>query len=179
MSISTKTGDQGQTSLMFGKRVSKNHPRVRSYGAVDELSAALGLARARVKDKQIKQLIHSIQQQLISLMSELATDASDLPRLSSSSTALLERAATQTLESHIARLEAELPATRGWILGGECLSQAQFDMARAICRRAERECVGLAESGEPVRPEIVVYLNRLSDLLWLLGKQAFHRFQDG
>ena len=167
MSITTQTGDDGTTSLLFRKRVSKSHPRVVAYGQVDELNSALGLCRASSKDPDIKGQILKIQQQLIHLMSELATDDQDQTNYCEKhgKDAVSKQIIDQLTES-IRQKEAAFPF-QGWKCAGETLSEAFFDQARTTCRRAERGIVALKESRFEVRPEMIQYLNRLADLLWL------------
>lgn len=170
MSISTKRGDDGGTDLMFGRRVSKSEQRVAAYGAVDELNAALGLVRAagcsaRVPDE----LLSQIQNELIVLMGELATDPQDLPRYLESGFSQVDGEMVGRIGGEVERVERDYELSfKGWALPGDAglLGAAQLDMARTICRRAEREVVLL----EQENPEIVRFLNRLSDLLWLLAR---------
>lgn len=174
MSITTKRGDDGSTALLFGRRVPKTHPRVEAYGAVDELSACLGLVRAGLStDSSGAELIRTIQADLISLMAETAVDAADLDRW-------LDREPKRISEDDVARLEAEitrreqaLPPLRAFDLPGENEIHARAHLARTVCRRAERGLVGLVLShGLSLSPELPRYLNRLSDLLWLIGRSS-------
>ena len=171
MSITTKTGDNGTTSLLFRKRVSKSHPRVVAYGQVDELSSALGLCRASSKDHTIKAQILEIQQQLIHLMSELATDNEDQVNYHQrhGNDAISSQMIDELTES-IRQKEESFPF-KGWKCAGETLAEAFFDQARTTCRRAERGIVVLKESSFAVRPELIQYLNRLADLLWLWSRE--------
>ena len=171
MSITTKTGDNGTTSLLFRKRVSKSHPRVMAYGQVDELSSALGLCRASSNNPAIKAQLLEIQQQLIHLMSELATDdenQADYQQKYGSNA--ISRQMIDQLTQDIRQKEAAFPF-HGWTCAGETLAEAFFDQARTTCRRAERGVVALGESGFAVRPELIQYLNRLADLLWLWSRE--------
>jgi cob(I)alamin adenosyltransferase len=172
MSIMTKTGDQGATALMYGRRVPKNHPRVEAYGAVDELSAALGLARASARQDSLRALLPLIQRDLIVLMGELATDAEDLPRYVRDGYTQVGPDLTARLEKLILELEAAKRPAPGWAIPGASLDAAALDFARAVCRRAERHVCALQDAGQIRNPELVIYLNRLSDLLWLLARQA-------
>ena len=169
MSIVTKTGDRGTTSLMYGRRVSKTHPRVQAFGAVDELNAALGLVRATAPPGAENVL--AIQKDLVALMGELATAAEDLPRYTKDGFALLDAAKTARLETLVHEIELGIEI-KGWIMPGGTLHSAALDNARAACRRAERGVCALQEAGELSNPEIIVYLNRLADLLWLLARRA-------
>ncbi len=171
MSIATKRGDAGETSLLFGRRVSKTHPRVIAYGGVDELGSTLGLCRAHSTDEATKSLLREVQGELIYLMSELATDDADHERWhekygeSAISNTQVDRFTEliKAKETHI--------QFRGWSYPGENPAEAFFDQARTTCRRAERGVVELKESGVAVRPELLQYLNRLADLLWLQGRE--------
>lgn len=171
MSIATKTGDNGTTALLFRKRVSKTHPRVMTYGRVDELSSALGLCRAFSKDEVTKAAILQIQQELIHFMGELATDDPDQARYMEK---FGKDAITMEMVERFTKLVIDKEQTvtfRGWTFAGESIADAFFDQARTTCRRAERGVVALKESGASVRPELIQYLNRLADLLWLWGRE--------
>jgi cob(I)alamin adenosyltransferase len=170
MSIVTKTGDQGSTSLMYQRRVSKCHPRVEAYGAVDELNAALGLARASTSHAFLRDQLVLIQKDLVTLMGELATAVEDLPRYTKDGFLLVNPAMTAKLDVTVKTIEAKHVSFRGWATPGANLSSATLDVARTVCRRAERRVCGLQDSGQLNNPEIVIYLNRLSDLLWLMAR---------
>lgn len=170
MSIVTKTGDLGTTALMYNRRVSKCHPRVEAYGTVDELNAAMGLARATVRDPATAEHLRQIQETLIRLMGELATAVEDLPRYIRDGFPRLNAASTAVLDSTIAVIESKSVTFRGWAMPGDTPGSAALDLARTICRRAERGVCALHEAGQLENPEIIIYLNRLSDLLWLLGR---------
>ncbi|RME92510.1 MAG: cob(I)yrinic acid a,c-diamide adenosyltransferase [Verrucomicrobia bacterium] len=171
-SIVTKTGDAGTTSLMFGRRVPKDHPRVEACGAVDELSAALGLARARTRDAVLASRLEAIQRQLIPLMGELATDTQDLEKYLRAGYRMVTGEMTQELEAMIAEVEGSLPPPEGWLLPGTDEVSAALHLARTVCRRAERRVAVLAREKQLPNPEPTVYLNRLADLLWLLARQV-------
>ena len=172
MSIVTKGGDQGKTGLMYNRRVSKAHPRVEACGCVDELSAALGLARASTQDTFIRDTLVATQKDLIVLMGELATGTEDLHRYVRDGFPRLTKTLTARLDEAIRVLEEKGVTFHGWALPGETLNAAALDLARTICRRAERRISSLEEAGRLKNPEIMVYLNRLSDLLWLLARRA-------
>jgi cob(I)alamin adenosyltransferase len=172
MSIVTKGGDQGTTALMYNRQVSKCHPRVEAYGAVDELNAAIGLARAATQDGVLRDNLAATQQDLVRLMGELATAGEDLPRYVKDGHALVTSAMTSSLEKWIAELETAKVPAKGWAMPGANTASAALDLARTVCRRAERRACALRDSGQLHNAEIVVYLNRLSDLLWLLARQA-------
>ncbi len=172
MSIATRTGDEGMTSLMFNRRVSKSDARVEACGAVDELNAALGLARASASEAADREGIVSIQHDLVSLMGELATVMEDLKKYVQSGYPVVTRALTARLDEWIKSLEARQITFSGWATPGQNLYSAALDLARTVCRRAERRVCSLQEAGQLQNPEIIVYLNRLSDLLWLLARKA-------
>ncbi len=170
MSIVTKTGDAGTTALMFGRRVPKNHPRVDACGAVDELNAALGLARATAEQDFVRDNLPVIQKDLITLMGELGVLPEDLSRYVKSGYSPVTPAMTAKLEALVQEIESQNITFKGWATPGATPSSAALDVARTVCRRAERRVCAVKESGSPVNPEIVIYLNRLSDLLWLLAR---------
>ncbi|MGE9295360.1 MAG: cob(I)yrinic acid a,c-diamide adenosyltransferase [Puniceicoccales bacterium] len=172
MSISTRKGDDGLTSLIYGKRVSKTHPRVEAYGAVDELNSTLGLCRAHCEGLPNREFILATQHELVALMGELATDNDDQERFLKQASKVLTQDDLQRMDSAVARMEAVEDGFRGWIYPGENISHAFFDVARTTCRRAERKCLLLQGEGGIVRPLIIQYLNRLADVLWLMGREA-------
>ena len=165
-SIATTRGDGGQTGLAGGIRVSKASLRVDTYGNVDELISTLGFARAICDDREIVELTHAIQRELFKVGSALAT-----PPESVKPQVPIESAMVERLTTEVHRLEAVDGILRDWSISGAHAAAAAFDVARTVCRRAERGTVRLAEAGEPVQPEIIAYLNRLSDLLWLFGRK--------
>jgi cob(I)alamin adenosyltransferase len=169
VSIVTKTGDDGTTALMYGRRVPKEHPRVEAYGAVDELNAALGLARATAVQDLVRENLLRIQNELVALMGELATAPEDLPRYIKDGFPQLGADKTKKLEELVAQIEPKI-SLKDWAMPGNTLNGAALDSARVICRRAERRVCSLQKAGELGNAEIVVYLNRLADLLWLLAR---------
>ncbi len=169
MSIVTKTGDTGMTALMYGRRVPKHHPRVEAYGAVDELNAALGLARATAVTDLVRDNLFRIQNELVVLMGELATAAEDLPRYLKDGFVQLTAEKTAKLEELIHQLEPKI-SLKDWAMPGGTLHGAALDSARVVCRRAERRACALQETGELGNAEIIIYLNRLGDLLWILAR---------
>ena len=169
MSIATRTGDGGTTALMYGRRVSKDSPRVEAYGEVDELNACLGLARAQIQSSG-KSLLEKIQKALVGLMGELAVATEDLQRYETDGYARIKDEDLALLDKEIERLEKEAPPSKGWSTPGGNLAGAALDLARAVCRRAERGVWRLEKKEGNVRTIIPRYLNRLSDLLWLLEK---------
>jgi cob(I)alamin adenosyltransferase len=170
MSIVTKTGDQGTTALMYNRRVSKCHPRVEAYGAVDELNAAIGLARASADQAFVGDSLLEIQKGLVGLMGELATAIEDLPRYLKDGFSHVTPDMTAGLDALVKTIEAREIRFRGWATPGGSLAAAALDVARTVCRRAERRVCALHESGQLGNSEILIYLNRLSDLLWLLAR---------
>ncbi|HTH49741.1 MAG TPA: cob(I)yrinic acid a,c-diamide adenosyltransferase [Candidatus Limnocylindria bacterium] len=170
MSIATRTGDAGQTGLMYNRRVAKSHPRVEAYGSVDELNAALGLARAHATDAFVKDSLLPIQEDLVVLMGELATGVEDLARYVKDGYELVTPALTEKLDHLVTEIEAQQVSFKGWATPGATVGSAALDVARTTCRRAERRVVALHDAGQLQNPEIIIYLNRLSDLLWLLAR---------
>ncbi len=169
MSIATRTGDQGQTSLLYGRRVDKFDPRVEACGAVDELNAALGLARAHAEVPLVKTELPGIQKELIALMGELAVAAEDRDRYAKDKFPKLTPEMLARLDDLVARIEAEKISFEGWATPGASVASAALDVARTTCRRAERVVARLTASGDlELLP--LQYLNRLSDLLWLMAR---------
>ncbi|HEY6061149.1 MAG TPA: cob(I)yrinic acid a,c-diamide adenosyltransferase [Gemmatimonadales bacterium] len=170
MKIYTKTGDEGETGLFGGERVPKDHRRVAAYGDVDELNAAVGLARATAPVDFEDPLLQTIQRDLFTVGAELATP--DPARLAKAlGGPPLGDAEVTALEQAIDRLDAGLPPLKAFILPGGAPKGAAFHVARTVCRRTERTVVGLARE-TPVSPAIRRYLNRLSDLLFVLARAA-------
>lgn len=170
MSIVTKTGDKGATALMYGRRVSKCHPRVEAYGCVDELNAALGLARASAQHGFIGDNLLVIQKDLVTVMGELATAAEDLPRYVKDGYALVTSELTYKLDVLVKEIEAQSVSFKGWATPGACMNSAALDVARTICRRAERRVCALHDANQLHNPEVIIYINRLADLLWLMAR---------
>jgi len=172
MSIATKTGDGGQTGLMYNRRVSKCHPCVEAYGTVDELNAALGLARASASDHAQNSRLEGIQKDLVILMGELATQAEDLPRYAKDGFSVVTGDLTAKLDLIVHEIEAQKVSFKGWATPGANVAAATLDVARTACRRAERRVCALHDAGQLHNEEIIVYLNRLSDALWLMARAA-------
>jgi cob(I)alamin adenosyltransferase len=170
MSIVTKTGDQGTTALMYNRRVSKCHPQVAAYGVVDELNAALGLARATATEDFVGENLLMIQKDLVVLMGELATGQEDLERYQVDGYSLVTPEMTVKLEKIVKEIESQKVSFKGWATPGASVHSAALDVARTVCRRAERGVCSLQEARALKNAEIIVYLNRLSDLLWLFAR---------
>lgn len=167
MSIVTKTGDGGQTKLFYGERVSKADLRVEAYGTLDELNSFMGLARAFCEDAAINDSLEKLQRETFIVNAELATPVAQLEKLKTRVTA--EMTASVEAEAHAIEI---LPGILGdWALPGATQAGAALDVARTVARRAERHVVRLAEAGEVPNTEVLRYLNRVSDLLWLLGRR--------
>ena len=173
MSIATKTGDAGETSLMYGRRVAKTDVRVDAYGCVDELNAALGLARVTANNPFLTEQIYAVQKELIIVMGELATAAEDRDRYVKDGFQLTSAAMTDRLTGVVDDLEKnKLGKFKGWAVPGKTKDAASLDLARTVCRRAERRIAGLMSADPNFSHEILRYLNRLSDLCWLLARYA-------
>jgi cob(I)alamin adenosyltransferase len=169
--IYTKTGDAGETSLFDNTRVSKADPRVEAYGEVDELNACLGVACAAGLDADLTSVLTAIQRDLFAVGARLADPSSRIA-------ARVEKAAVsqddvERLEQTIDRLEETLPPLRRFILPGGSSAGALLHLARTVCRRAERRAIALGP--DAVEPLVLVYLNRLSDLLFVVARAANHR----
>lgn len=169
--VYTKGGDQGQTSLIGGDRVSKAAPRIEAYGTVDEINATLGLVRTALESsaagEHLIPIIHRVQNELFNLGAELATPdparRAKLPRV--------EQRHVDQLEHDIDALNDELPALTSFVLPGGGAASAHFHLARTVCRRGERQIVALGEL-EDLGELAVTYLNRLSDALFVFGRWA-------
>lgn len=173
--IYTKSGDEGMTSLVNGRRVAKNHARIEAYGTVDELNSCLGLATASIVElraefpalNRLGEILLRVQHELFNLGSLLATDPAHLhpkqPRIT--------EADVRQLETEIDAMNEELPELRSFVLPGGARLNAELHVCRTVCRRAERLCNGLAQS-EEVQPEVLHYLNRLSDALFVWSRWA-------
>lgn len=165
-SITTKKGDKGETSLIGGQRVSKSSLRVDAYGTVDELNAAMGFARSICEDGDLRERTKLIQSQLFNIVSALATPAEKRRGESP-----LNQAMIDALTSQVHELEAIEGMLSDWAIPGEHTAAAAYDIARTVCRRAERCVVRLIDTGAEVETVVLPYLNRLSDLLWLFGRK--------
>lgn len=164
--VYTKTGDAGETGLAGGQRVAKDHPRIEAYGTIDELNSHLGIAQAHVTDPEVKALLEAIQHHLFDLGGDLCVLDDDkqrwgMPPFPAERVAWLEQALDKAAE--------ELPPLKEFVLPGGEPAAGHLHVARCVCRRAERLCVALARA-EPVSPQVIPYLNRLSDCLFQLAR---------
>jgi cob(I)alamin adenosyltransferase len=175
--IYTRTGDRGETGLFGGGRVPKDHPRVAAYGDVDELNSAIGVVRATEPVSLHDDLLQSVQRDLFSIGGHLATPDPDKVRKALARAELAEGRVAE-FERIMDEADAELPALRAFVLPAGTPKAAALHLARTVCRRAERSVIHLGHEAEV--PELfVVYLNRLSDLLFTLARLANHRAGSG
>lgn len=171
MKIYTKTGDSGETSLFDGTRVSKTDPRVAAYGEVDELQAAVGVARAAGLDPDLDDMCVTMQRDLFAVGARLADPRHKIAERVEK--AVVTDAHVSRLEDWIDRLDREIPPLRHFILSGGAMPGAQLHLARAVARRAERAVISLG--ADAVEPIVIVYLNRVSDLLFTMARAANYR----
>jgi cob(I)alamin adenosyltransferase len=165
--VYTRAGDKGETSLVGGARVSKASLRVEAYGEVDELNSVIGLARARTQDQEISETLGVIQNDLFTLGADLASPSEiDVPRIDASFVERIEEWADRFLE--------QIKPLREFVLPGGSEAGATLHLARTVARRAERRVVALSEN-EQLNPETIAYLNRLSDLLFIIARVVNHR----
>ncbi len=169
-SIATQTGDNGSTALTGGTRVSKADLRVETYGTVDELNAVMGFARSICSDAEICAWTEEIQRTLFRVGAALSRPGSD-PRAANE----LSLNDVEGLTERVHAIESVEGILADWSLPGAHRESAAYEIARTVCRRAERCAVRLADAGEEISPAPLAYLNRLSDLLWLLGRLIEHR----
>ena len=167
MKIYTKTGDRGDTTLFGGQRVPKDALRIEAYGTIDELNSILGIVRSDNRDPEIERILMQIQNQLFDLGADLATPRS----VEQKTIKRIEARDSQPLEKMIDALEANLKPLKTFILPGGSSVAARLHFARTICRRAERAVVRLSRN-EDIGDGITIYLNRLSDLLFVLARHA-------
>jgi len=164
MSIVTKGGDKGETSLLGGERVPKTDTRIEAYGAVDELNASIGVALAYVADKKARKMLRQVMNDLFRIGAELSAAGSNLTKIPK-----ITAEHTTTIEKEVCRVETKLPKQKTFILPAGKKAAVHLHLARAICRRAERRIVALKEKTH-IDPEVVRYLNRLSDLLFIYAR---------
>ncbi len=175
-SIATRTGDDGTTSLLYGQRVPKDHPLIEAIGAIHELNFALGALSPQLgptpRDGEIATLIRHVQKNLVALMGELACAETDVARYAGSAFEKIAAADVVRLDEAVATLEARGLKFEGWATPGANARAAAFEFARTAARRAERRHAALPAHGRSVRPELRHFINRLSDALWLLAREA-------
>lgn len=167
--LSTRTGDDGTTGLLYGGRVSKADPRVEAYGAVDEAVSALGLARSLSRDERVRSIVREVQRDLFTVGAELATDPAHRETFRAHFRPVTAEM-TARVDAWLEELEREVELPRSFILPGGSPASSALDLARSILRRAERRAVSLKDAGLLPNPEILRYLNRLADLLFLLAR---------
>ena len=170
MSIATKRGDGGETGLSGGVRVRKDNPRVEAYGTIDELISSLGFARAICADEDLRTRTKQIQKELFKVGSAMAT-----PPESKKQPPEIADAMVDALTAEVHRIEALEGVLADWSIPGEDPVSAAYDVARTICRRAERHAVSLRAQGIDMQDNVLRYLNRLSDVLWLFGRLIEHQ----
>jgi cob(I)alamin adenosyltransferase len=167
MKIYTKGGDNGETGLFGGERVPKDSIRIEAYGTVDELNSFIGLTLNEIKDSEVKKLLSRIQNSLFTLGSDLAAPANEkdkkynIPRI--------KKSHYEEIEKEIDKFDSQLEELRNFILPGGCKSSALLHICRTICRRTERRIVTL-QNGVELSPDIIIFLNRLSDLFFVLAR---------
>ncbi len=171
MSIVTRRGDGGETSLLFGVRVPKGDLHTEAFGAVDEAISALGLARAAETDPDRAAVILGLQQDLFTVGSELATVPAMRDRLKRRYPTV-EARMVERIDAAVADLEAQIPLSRNFVIPGATMVGAALDLARALVRRAERQASTLYRAGEINNAEVLRYLNRASDYAFMLARQA-------
>jgi cob(I)alamin adenosyltransferase len=167
MKIYTKTGDKGKTSLLTGKRVSKNHPRIEAYGSIDELNSFIGLLRSNALNANDSLFLEQIQNNLFSIGSLLAMDEKR-PEFGLKEINPFD---IQQIENEIDEITLLLPKLKSFIIPGGSQAIASCHVCRSVCRRAERHCIQLDEF-EAVEPNIIIYLNRLSDYFFMLARKV-------
>lgn len=176
--IYTRTGDDGTTGLFGAGRVSKTHPRIRAYGAVDETNAAIGLACADMRGRndvtRAREILTRVQSKLFVLGGDLAS-----PETTKYPVPRIEREHVEAIEKDIDRLSEDLPELKHFILPGGSPAAAALHLARTTCRRAERSTIEAFEQGETISEAARLYLNRLSDLLFTLARWVNHRLAIG
>jgi cob(I)alamin adenosyltransferase len=175
VSIATRTGDRGTTGLLHGQRVPKDHPQIEAVGAFDELNVEVGGARMLARGPGAAHLLGDVQAALIGLMGELACAEADAALHATSKFARLSEADLKRLDDYLAELESRGIKLEGWATPGANPESLAFDRARVAARKAERRLAGLPAEVRMVRPLLLQWTNRLSDLLWLLAREADSR----
>ena len=175
-SIATRTGDDGTTSLLYGQRVPKDHPQIEAVGTFDELNVALGAVKPHLasegRDADLGALLLALQKNLVALMGELACAEADAARYAASKFEKISAPDITRLDEAVAALEARGLKFDGWATPGANARAAALDVARTTARRAERRLASLPTHGRNLRPELRQWINRTSDLLWLLAREA-------
>ena len=169
MPIYTKRGDKGETRLLFGGRVAKSDPRCEAYGATDEAVSAMGLARALSQDPRVKEILLQVQREMFTVGAELAT-APDQYRHLQDNFAVVTREMVARLEGFIDELDAQIDLPNAFIVPGASAASGALDLARSLLRTGERRVVTLQEQGMLANPDVLRYVNRLSDLLFILAR---------
>ena len=169
MRIYTKTGDAGETRLLFGGRVPKTDPRCEAYGSTDQAVSAMGLARALSQDPRVREVLLEVQREMFTVGAELATDADQRDQLEANF-AVITTEMVDRLEGLIDELDAEIELPSAFIIPGASAASGALDLARSLLRTGERRVVELNERGLLSNPELLRYLNRLSDLLFMLAR---------
>jgi cob(I)alamin adenosyltransferase len=173
VSIATRTGDGGTTRLLHGQGVPKDHPQIEAVGACDELNVEVGAARMLAGDPGTRELLASVQASLIALMGEVAcAQENAAAHAQQSRFALVGEGDLRRLDERLAALESQGLKLDGWSTPGANPRALAFERARVAARRAERRLAGLSTQGRTVRPVLLQWINRLSDLLWLLAREA-------
>jgi cob(I)alamin adenosyltransferase len=172
VSIATRTGDAGKTGLLHGQRVAKDHPQIEAVGAFDELNVEVGAARLAARDAGTREFLLRVQGCLVALMGEIACAEEDAGGHATSKFARLADGDLAALDAQVASLEAKGLALEGWATPGANATALAFDRARVAARRAERRLAALPASGRVVRDLVLKWTNRLSDVLWLLAREA-------
>ena len=176
MSIATRTGDDGTTGLLYGQRVPKDHPQIEAVGVFDELNVALGAVKPHLgdgeRDRTLRTLVAALQHNLVALMGELSCAEADAARYAASKFDKITEDDLARLDATIATLESRGLKFDGWATPGANARSTAFDFARVAARRAERQLSSLPARGRNVRPVVRHFVNRLSDALWLLAREA-------
>jgi len=167
LKIYTKTGDEGNTSLIGGTKVSKSDIRIDSYGTIDELNSFIGMVADQLQDEEIRKMLKEVQDRLFTIGSSLACDPDKEPKMKIPD---LKAGDVDLLEKEIDRMQLILPVMKSFILPGGHLAVSTTHVARCVCRRAERLCVHLKDQQEFIEPLVIIYLNRLSDYLFVLAR---------
>jgi cob(I)alamin adenosyltransferase len=169
MKVYTKRGDKGETGLLFGGRVSKADPRCEAYGAADTAVSAMGLARALCESERVKEILLKVQREMFTVGAELATDPSQYQNLRAKFS-VVTADMVSGIEGYIDEIDAQIDLPRDFIVPGGSAGSAALDLARGLLRESERRVVALNQEGKLATTEVLRYLNRLSDLLFMLAR---------